>query len=88
MDEIYRLIVNAGGGFAGLIAAFTVFYVGRRVERLETAVAERTDRIERALWQLNKTDLLRLAASQHLTPALKEALAEHLTSVNKALDTK
>ena len=71
MDEL--LIKLIAGGGTGATLAGLIWFVGRRLLRLEEAF----DR-------LTKMELLRLVASPHIGPDLKMAAAEQINEVEAA----
>lgn len=73
MEEYILKLIAAGGGTAGACLAGLIWFVGRRLLRLEEAI----DR-------LTKMELLRLVASPHVGPDLKDAASEQLKEVEAA----
>ncbi len=70
--EEFLLKLVAGGG-TGAVLAGLIWFVGRRLLRLEESI----DR-------LTKMELMRLLVSPHVAPDLKQAVAEQLEDVKKA----
>lgn len=75
MDELLLKLI-AGGGTGATLAGL-IWFVGRRLLRLEEAF----DR-------LTKMELLRLVASPHVGPDLKDAATEQLKDVETAIQRR
>ncbi len=75
--EEYILKLIAATGSTGAILGGLIWFVGRRLLRLEEAF----DR-------LTKMELLRLVASPHIGPDLKDAATEQLSEIETAMQRR
>jgi len=71
MEEFLRAL--ATGGVTGIILGGVIYFIGRRLLGLEEAI----DRLVRL-------DLLRLIASPHVSPEVKDAASDLLEEVKTA----
>lgn len=72
MEEVIKSILS-GAGVAGAVLAWHLFVVDRRLRKIEEAIDSST-----------RSDLLRLAASPHVAPDLKEAA----TAIMKEIEAR
>lgn len=73
MDEYLLKAIATAGGVGSIYFAGVIFFIGRRLLRLEEA----QDR-------LTKMELIRLLASPHVGPDLKTVVSEQLEDVKVA----
>ena len=75
MDEVLKALVNSG--VSGAILAFFLWRLEPRLRAIEDAIGRQ-----------GKIDLLRLAASPHVAPELKEAAKDLIKEIEIAQSTK
>ena len=72
MEQNILQMMSAAGGFAGVVVFALIYYIGRRLVF-----------VEQAMTALNRMDLMRIAASPHISDEVKRAVAEELKALEK-----